>query len=183
MPHKNKERKKERQKTYRLNNKAKIQEYRRQNKDKISQSGKIYYQKNKSRISQRDKIYYQQNKDRISQRTRRHRRQNKAKITQRNKTYHNSPNGKNIFRLARSRRRAKKRLLKHSFTVDEWNQKLKASFGICSGYAKQPHYVGIEKLTLDHIMPISKAPISFEYTINDIQPLCHSCNSSKSAAL
>ena len=99
------------------------------------------------------------------------------------KEYLKTPRGIFTSKLGSLKHRVKKKLLKHSFTVAEWQQKVRDTFGICSGYHKEPHYVGIEKLTLDHIMPISKAPLNFEYTINDIQPLCHSCNSSKSATL
>ncbi|HIJ99259.1 TPA: HNH endonuclease, partial [archaeon] len=37
----------------------------------------------------------------------------------------------------------------------------------------------IEKLGYDHIIPLSKAPSGFVYTIDDIQPLCNPCNASK----
>jgi 5-methylcytosine-specific restriction endonuclease McrA len=46
--------------------------------------------------------------------------------------------------------------------------------------------VGINKLTIDHIFPVSKASQDYKitgrkriYTINDVQPLCASCNKSK----
>ena len=46
--------------------------------------------------------------------------------------------------------------------------------------------VRIDKLTLDHIYPVSKAlkdynktQIKRVYTINDVQPLCKRCNCSK----
>ena len=37
-------------------------------------------------------------------------------------------------------------------------------------------------LSLDHNPPISKAPIGFIYTIDNVQPMCKSCNSSKGAS-
>jgi 5-methylcytosine-specific restriction endonuclease McrA len=40
--------------------------------------------------------------------------------------------------------------------------------------------VGIEKLTLDHIIPLTKAPKNYVYDINNVQPLCARCNSKKS---
>lgn len=58
--------------------------------------------------------------------------------------------------------------------------------GVCPGFKTQPHYVGIDKLTLDHTYPVSMASKDYEltgdkrvYTINDVQPLCQCCNSSK----
>ena len=52
--------------------------------------------------------------------------------------------------------------------------------GICQLCKK---YVGDENLTLDYIIPISKAPKGFIYAINDVQPLCKTCNSSKGTRL
>ena len=66
------------------------------------------------------------------------------------------------------------------FSSDEWLNKLKQTNGVCSGYNRLPHFVGIEKLTLDHIIPVSKAPDNFVYKINDVQPLCLCCNIQKS---
>ena len=54
-------------------------------------------------------------------------------------------------------------------------QKMNTS-GICP---ECNSFIGIENLTLDHIIPISKVPVGFIYTINDVQPLCKGCNSSK----
>jgi 5-methylcytosine-specific restriction endonuclease McrA len=59
---------------------------------------------------------------------------------------------------------------------DSEKRKLEDSGGICCMCKK---YVGKEKLTLDHIFPISKASPGRIYTINDIQPLCSTCNSKK----
>lgn len=64
----------------------------------------------------------------------------------------------------------------HEFTQEEWLQKVKDTFGVCPRCDK---YIGIRKLSLDHIIPISKVEKGQVYTINDVQPLCRSCNSSK----
>ena len=69
-----------------------------------------------------------------------------------------------------------KKKITHSFTKEEWNQKLNLTNGICP---RCGIFVGIENLTMDHIIPLSKVSEDFVYTINDIQPLCHRCNSSK----
>ena len=71
----------------------------------------------------------------------------------------------------------------HSFSGEEWMQKKKAAKGICPSCKE---YVGFNNLTLDHIYPISKANKDFLktgikriYNIEDVQPLCGKCNSSK----
>jgi len=63
-----------------------------------------------------------------------------------------------------------------TFTKQDWKEKLEATNGICPNCGKN---VGIEHLQLDHIYPISKAEAGRIYKIDDIQPLCGSCNSKK----
>ncbi len=80
------------------------------------------------------------------------------------------------FKMKQKRRYAKRKEHYNTFTNKEWFQKLKDCFGICTKCKK---YIGIDKLTCDHIVPLSKALKDFIYTIDDVQPLCRSCNSSK----
>lgn len=65
----------------------------------------------------------------------------------------------------------------HNFTYDEWLDKLEKTNGYCPNCGK---FVGIYALTLDHIIPINSVPVGTIYTIDDVEPLCLSCNSSKS---
>lgn len=72
-----------------------------------------------------------------------------------------------------ARRRTRKTNAGGSYTVDEWNT-LKAFYGnrcLCCG--KQEPEV---KLTADHVIPVAKGGNS---NIDNIQPLCKSCNSMK----
>lgn len=70
--------------------------------------------------------------------------------------------------------------IKHDFTAAEWEAKVKALTGICPGCKRK---IDPAKFTLDHILPVSRAPRGFVYTINDVQPLCGGCNSRKADAL
>jgi len=89
--------------------------------------------------------------------------------------------GRKIFeKKANIVRRARVNSIFHSFTYYDWLNKIEDTNGICTGYNREPHFVGKENLSLDHIFPISKAEEGRTYTINDVQPLCHSCNSRKS---
>ena len=73
------------------------------------------------------------------------------------------------WRIKESRRRA----VKGSFTIEEWN-KLKTRFGNkCLGCGRSESEV---KLEVDHIVPISKGGTSF---IDNLQPLCKACNTHK----
>jgi len=87
------------------------------------------------------------------------------------------------MKKANGNRRASKNNILESFTDEELQQKLKKTKGICPKCKKD---VGIKGLQLDHIYPISKASEDFKntgkkriYIIEDIQPLCRVCNSSK----
>lgn len=87
----------------------------------------------------------------------------------------NQSNGMN--KIYKRNRREKENNIIHSFSLNEWKEKLFNTDGFCPSCN---NYFGINKLTLDHIVPISKAPKGFIYTINDIQPLCFKCNRTKS---
>jgi hypothetical protein len=99
----------------------------------------------------------------------------KQSIKKAESKFHKTFKGKVLNSLKCSKRRLRRKQLEERFTREEWVEKLKATNGFCPKCNK---YVGIDKLTLDHIIPISLR-IKTIYYINDIQPLCKSCNSSK----
>ena len=80
----------------------------------------------------------------------------------------------------RKTKRARKNNIIENYTSKQWMKKVKAANGTCPGYGRKPHQVGADKLTLDHTPPISRAPEGFIYTIDNVNPLCGSCNSAKS---
>jgi len=84
--------------------------------------------------------------------------------------------GKFLHNNKNHKRREKEKLVTHSFTYDEWQDKLNKTKGVCP---KCYRFVGIENLTLDHIIPIDKVMVGYNYTIYDVQPLCGSCNKAK----
>lgn len=55
------------------------------------------------------------------------------------------------------------------FTRDSW---------MCVGCGKK---LNQETATIDHIMPVSKAPSGFVYRNEDVQTMCQPCNASKGA--
>jgi len=101
---------------------------------------------------------------------------NRDKIKEHNKRFKNTERGKIIIQRCNRNRWAAIHQTKHNFTIDEWLIKLANTNGICPICMEN---VGVEFLTMDHIIPVSKAPRGFIYTIKDVQPLCRSCNSKK----
>lgn len=74
------------------------------------------------------------------------------------------------------RRRATKNNVVELFTEEQWMAKKEATKGICP---KCNEYVGFERykgITMHHSPPLSKAPPKQIYTIDDVSPLCWSCN-------
>jgi len=61
-----------------------------------------------------------------------------------------------------------------SFTIKEWNDLKKKYNFKCAICGRR------KKLTVDHIIPLSKGGTNY---IDNIQPLCKSCNSSKNNKL
>ena len=74
-----------------------------------------------------------------------------------------------------NRKKAMRRVQK-AYNILQWRKKLEATGGVCPRCKK---HVGVENLTLDHIIPVSKAKPGTVYTIDDIQALCKDCNVEK----
>lgn len=87
--------------------------------------------------------------------------------------YRRTPKGHDL----EIKRRQKEKSIKHDFTLEEWEEKVNKTRGICS-HCGEP-YDKNGGITLDHIVPVSKVSYNTIYTIDDVQPLCRRCNQSK----
>jgi len=141
---------------------------------------KKYWQKNRrdSEYKRKKKEYNKKRrekyKDKLDEQCKRYRDNNKDKRRETRKNY--AKKHPEVIRKHCRKRRAMKNNIIETFSDKEWLQALKNTFGVCPRCNK---YVGISKLSLDHTHPISKAVQGQIYTIDDVQPLCNSCNSKK----
>lgn len=73
-----------------------------------------------------------------------------------------------------SKRKLRKLGLSESFTADEWKEKVEKTNGMCPRCGRS--YEAGNGLTINHTPDLSKAPRGFIYSIDDVEPICKSCN-------
>lgn len=157
----------------------KVRIYREENKELIKlravqkyQSNSVYreFQKNYQRA------YRLKNKRKVLDYAEKYRKENQDRINSKRRDYAKTPKGKQIETSKDYRRRAKLRNsnLKGKHTLEEWKKLLKRYNFKCADCQLK------KELTRDHIMPISKGGSN---DIDNIQPLCRSCNSRKRAEI
>ena len=147
-------------KNWRRNNPEKIrayqQKWREENPDKIRISKKKWREKNPDKIRAYNKEYQRKPED-------------PDKKSERNRNYwKENPEKKREYDR---NRRARKQRAEGNFTSREFNQ-------LCEQYDYRCLMCGKKKakLTADHVIPLVKGGVN---TIDNIQPLCTRCNSSK----
>ena len=128
-----------------------------------------YYKVHQESIKEAADRYYAENAERVKSRVREYQRANPRANRRRVKEWQ---------RTNRERRReharrytSRKRANGGSHTVEEW-------LALCDAYDGKCARCGAEEQTLDHIVPVL---LGGSNDIENIQPLCRSCNSSKGA--
>lgn len=185
----NKERIKEYRKGYnKINSKKRVEyqkEYERLNKEVVLekkreyrkrtavhryQYNKEYVETHKQEVKQRLQAHYLANRARILQRVANYRINNLEKVRETKRIYHAKNRDKVLVR--RQKRRGRRRA-GGSFSAQEWrNLKVLCNHAcLCCGKS-EPEI----KLTLDHVIPLSRGGSN---TIDNIQPLCLTCNLKK----
>lgn len=146
------------EKVYRKNQFNKIQKrrkaYSEANKDKISEYHKNYYSKNKKYFKLRNESYYKTNKEKVRLLVRSYAKKNPDKV-----------------KIYSENKRSRKFGSRDRVSLDEWNAILNRFGHKCLCCGKE----GI-KLTQDHVIPLT---LGGRHSIDNIQPLCTSCNSRK----
>ena len=132
-----------------------VKKYRQDNKDKLAAKNKEWKEKNRSKTREYSLKWYYGNHTKALNDNKIWARENPDKV-----------------RVKRYRRKTRKTKAGGSFTATEWKQ-------LCNQYNNRCLKCGEKKkLTVDHVIPIAMGGTS---DINNIQPLCGPCNSSKGA--
>lgn len=170
--------------------KQRSREWRATHKKELSDYFKKHYQKNRERILEQHKEYYSNNKQLFRKSAQAWREKNREKEKQldaarrkknRQKLRDQSAKWRDEHRAwfnlkSKTYIHERRALLKNSggsFTTKELEELKKKQKGFCPSCMKR---VGNKKLTIDHIIPLTKKGPN---TIRNIQLLCKPCNSSK----
>ena len=166
----------ERQKLYRLRHPERVKaikkRYYASHPEQRKKEKKLDYLRYRDKYIQRAKEWYKKHKDKVKQRAAEWKKKHRA------------------WQIYDARRKAKLKKLGGSFTLQEWEEK-KRQYGyrcaICGRSEEELLKETGMGLTVDHIIPIikweeytKKYPLPYKCNdIENIQPLCISCNASK----
>lgn len=166
--------------------KKKTNEYYHQNKDKIAVRTKASREKNKIERSLYDKKRYAIMGEKIRERRRQYYKDNRSiEIVKNRKNYlKNKERYYEKFKIWLSVNTERTKALKRAYrvrkysaegshTTQQWIELVEKYNYCCLKCKKQ---FPIEKLTQDHVVPLSKGGSNY---IENIQPLCRSCNTGK----
>jgi len=128
---------------------------------------RAYYQAHREQIKAAANRYYAENTEHVKTRVREYQRANPEENRRRARQWAKDNRARcNDHSRART---ARKRSNGGSFTVDEW-------LALCAAYDFRCACCGASEQTVDHVIPVSKGGSS---NLDNIQPLCCSCNASK----
>ncbi len=111
--------------------------------------------------------YRESNKDAIAETLRKWYAKNETKVKAHSRNYYKANKAK--IRAKKHRRRALVASASGSYTAKEW-------IALCRKYGNKCLACGSSEITVDHVVPLSKGGTN---CIDNLQPLCSSCNSSK----
>lgn len=146
--------------------------YRQENKKAFAESIARWKRKNKKRNKEINDRWRLKNRHKVNESTRKRRAKNPVKYSRILAKYRQSEKVKDKKRHYQAKRRAIKKNANGTYSNDEWTR-------LCNKYNNRCLCCGKKKkLTIDHVVPLS---LGGDNTINNIQPLCLSCNSRKGA--
>lgn len=141
-------------------------------RDKILAERKILYRTNIDKYKLRSRLQYQKHRDSRIQSSRNWREHNKQKLKYYYAVY--AKRRPEVYRNSARRRRAFLYQAVGTFTNEQWIHKCGQYLNLCA-WCKQSKI-----LHADHIVPLS---LGGSNLIDNIQPLCKSCNSKKATKI
>jgi hypothetical protein len=152
--------------------------YCEEHKNEIREKGKKYYEEHKDKIRILHREYYEYSKDERRKHQKEYYEEHKEEIKKSNHEYLKTENGKVHNRRKNNKRRALKKNLKATLTTKQWAYILKKQNNRCNQCGKK--FTAKRQPAQDHIIPIKH---NGDYSSDNIQALCKSCNSRKNANL
>lgn len=147
--------------------------WRAKNKERVAELNRMFYQENRQKRLEYHRSYRQKNKDYFKEAMKKFKRDNPSYHREQNRRWARAHPEK--IRLRTLARKARHRGNGGTFTTHEW-EFLKRHYNFtCLRCGLQEPEI---KLTVDHIVPLSKGG---RHSVENIQPLCRSCNSIKQA--
>jgi len=170
-----KERRREIKRRYRQRHREKVLEYDHQRYRTKTDYWKKWYLANREEIraKQRQHAAKPESKAKKSAYTREY--QAKPEVHERDlaksRAWKKTPKGRRNAVYYNERRRARMSSVPGSFTKEEWLKVRDATGGVCPFCGRN---VGLEKMSMDHIIPLSKGGTNY---ISNIRAICRNCNS------
>lgn len=137
---------------------------------------KNYYLENKEEIEEYRKKYYADNHEEISVKNKKNYEKNREERLRWQKEYSKTENGKISHKNTTHRRRQliNKTPVCDQLTIDQWDKIIESQNRRCAMCGMK--FTEDISPTIDHILPLSKGG---NHSSDNIQALCHSCNSKK----
>lgn len=149
---------------------SRAREYKRAHRKEMNEYLVEWHKKHPGRR----KIYRKRGREKTRIASRLYRQAHPEQVKKWRADWYQTPKGK-IYRklsniISKAKRRTRLAMVGGSFTKREWEELVNKTHGACLCCSK---YFGLEKLTVDHIRPISKGGNN---NISNLQPLCLHCN-------
>lgn len=145
-------------------------QWQERNQERHKEAISAWKRKNKKRNAEINEKWRKQNREKANSAARRRYQNNPEKHRETTRRFLTTKEGKEARRHNQAIRRARKRASEGSFTQDEWKLLCEQYGNHCLACGKRGN------LTVDHVTPLS---LGGKNTIDNIQPLCLSCNSAK----
>lgn len=141
---------------YKEANRKKSKQWRQNHPEYEKQYRKAYFEANQEKYREQNRAYHEANRDKHREQMRAYQRNNLE-----------------AFAVRSANRHARKVKAEGSFTLQEW-EALKAYYGYtCLRCGRREPEI---ELTIDHVVPLSQGGRN---SIENLQPLCRTCNLSK----